>query len=88
MGSLSRILADDPELTDGLSGERLEAADELIRLCDVRAFFHTGPDHGRGQRNHGGQFGNPSAECPGCGRVAGNHLRKVSRHRDRHIRDL
>ena len=30
MGSLSRILADDPELTDGLSGGRLEAA---VRDC-------------------------------------------------------
>ena len=30
MGGSSRILADDPELTDGLSGERLEAA---VRDC-------------------------------------------------------
>jgi CRP/FNR family transcriptional regulator, cyclic AMP receptor protein len=30
MSSISRILADDPELTDGLSGERLDAA---IRDC-------------------------------------------------------
>jgi CRP/FNR family transcriptional regulator, cyclic AMP receptor protein len=30
MSSISRILADDPELTDGLAGERLHAA---IRDC-------------------------------------------------------
>jgi hypothetical protein len=30
MSSISRILADDPELTDGLTGERLNAA---VREC-------------------------------------------------------
>src|ERR1700749_2741921 len=46
MRSVSRILADDPELTDGLTGERLKAAvrDCVAGTCESPAGAWSPPD--------------------------------------------